>query len=738
MARIPDYTQVGVEVPEPYTRPWVEPDESGEIIAGAAGQLGRSVSEFGAAIQRKDNADAATWASNELTNFRVQTQQAFDAARAKAPDDAQGFTAGVLADFDKRAGALSATAQDNPLAEQYLSRALPQLRAQVQENAMRWEAHQRTVFRTQSVLDNSSKLSSIVQSDPAQLASAGAQLSGQIDALGLDPAERLQLRARVGSELAVAAAEGSAQQDPLDTFTRLSNPNDASFKGLSPQQRADVQTYARAQLVDSQATALSSVYANGGFEAGAAALAGLQTNQGIPADVRSDILAKTNELVDHLRGERRQQFAPQLAQLEENIATGKAGDDDRATAWELYQHGALDPAQLAGTMAAIDRTQLKTSQDTVAIDAVANAYTTGTPLDPKDRGAQRAADEYFTTKLAAGLKPGSSGYANAAVQLADKTGIVPESALSWARANLTSGDPATAAQGADLIARLEQGSPRALGFALDERTKAMADSINQAVTAGTPAPIAVELARKQSELSPGQLTELKEKWLADKPQLAQRNALTDLLKSDPEFKPGLFSDLPAIPNQLQSEFDASTQRYFDYTGGNMQQARELAFRDLKRVWGVSDVNGQREILPYAPEVSFPGLTAADVRQDLSATVDAHAQAVRRYDPATGNLVQTSPAPDSIRLIPTDRTARTNGLEWALGAPDQFGAMDVLRGADGNPLIYRLPVSQTDFDAVRTAQAEAAIGKARELRARREHSLAVAAQAEGTELRVVGR
>jgi hypothetical protein len=738
MARIPDYTAVGTELPEPYTRPFVQPDESGEIIAGAADELGRSVTQAGAAIQQKAQADAATWASNQLTDFRVQTEQAFNQARAKAPDDAQGFTDGVLADFDQRAGTLTAAARSNPLARDYLSNALPQLRAQVQENAMRWEAGQRTAFRTQSVVDNSSKLASLVQSDPSQLTSSAAQLTGQINALGLDPDQRVQLRNQVGGQLATAAAQGAAVQDPLGTLTKLGDPSDTSFPGLNPQQRVAVQSYARAQLVDQQATSISQVYANGGFQAGAAALGGLDSNKALSPDVVDEIRAKTNSLVEQLRDQRRQQFAPQLSQLEESIASGKAGDTERGAAWQLFQNGALDPGQLAGTLSSIDRSEIKTAGDTVAIAAVEKAYTSGTPLDPKDSGARDAADQYFTTKLAAGLQPGSAGYANAAVQLARKTGIVPDSAISWARANLTSGDPQDAAQSADLVARLEDGNLRALTFSLDDRTRAMADSISQAVKAGTPAPIAVQNARQLAQLSPQQTEELKQQWLATKPATTQGGALQSLLKSDPHFKPGMFSALPQLPTAMQGEFDAATQRYFNLTGGNVQQARQLAVQDLKRVWGVSDVNGKREILPYAPEVMFPGLTAADVRQDLSATVNANAQAVRRYDPETGNLVQALPAPDSIRLVPTDHTARTGGLEWQLGAPDQYGAMDVLRGADGNPLIYRLPVSQTDFDAVRTAQAEAAIGKARQLQADRERSMALAGQEERESLAVLGR
>src|SRR5258708_3839141 len=168
MTQIPDYTALGATpVPTPsYRRPFI--DESAAHVDEAISSLGGAVTNVGQALHQKAVADATTWASNQLTNFRVQTDQVVQDAKAKAPDDPQGFTPGVLAEFDKRADALTGTAADNPLAGQFLQRAIPQLRAQVMENSMRWESQQRVAYRTQSVLDNTTKLAPLVQPDPSQ------------------------------------------------------------------------------------------------------------------------------------------------------------------------------------------------------------------------------------------------------------------------------------------------------------------------------------------------------------------------------------------------------------------------------------------------------------------------------------------------------------------------------------------------------------------------------------------
>lgn len=254
MAQIPDFTALGqTPVPTPsYRRPLI--DESARGVDESVAGLGDTLTKVGGALHQKAQADAATWASNQLTDFRVQTQQAMESAQANAPDDAHGFTPGVLADFDKRAATLSGVAQDNPLAAQFLEKAMPNLRAQVTENAMRWESQQRVAYRGQSVVDNTTKLTALVEADPSQRLGIGGQLMAQIDAAGLEPKERGKLKEHVIQNLSVAAANGLSRLDPRGTLQALNDPENAppDFKpvvgGLSDAQRETVRQKANEEL----------------------------------------------------------------------------------------------------------------------------------------------------------------------------------------------------------------------------------------------------------------------------------------------------------------------------------------------------------------------------------------------------------------------------------------------------------------------------------------------------------
>ena len=167
---------------------------------------------------------------------------------------------------------------------------------------------------------------------------------------------------------------------------------------------------------------------------------------------------------------------------------------------------------------------------------------------------------------------------------------------------------------------------------------------------------------------------------------------------------------------MQSQFDTLTHDYYLQTAGNIEQARQLAAADLKHTWGVTQVNGAKQLMQYAPEAMFPGLTAAAVRSDITQTVTENADKFQRVNPA------------QVRLTPTDRTARTNGEEWTLSVPDQFGAYDVVRGKDGNPLVYRLPVFSNDVEAQRARDAKAAIDSARAIQQLRRDAAAGREQA----------
>src|SRR6185437_15540646 len=150
--------------------------------------------------------------------------------------------------------------------------------------------------------------------------------------------------------------------------------------------------------------------------------------------------------------------------------------------------------------------------------------------------------------------------------------------------------------------------------------------------------------------------------------------------------PGVPTDAtdPKVMNALMGEFDSLTHQYFNKTGGNLQQAQQLAIADLKGPWGISEVNGKRELMKYAPEHMVPGLTAEMIRDDLR--VHGHPDAHLTEDP--------------------QYTARSGGTVWQLTEPDQFGMYEPVRNDKNQPQLYTLP-------DVKEAQLREAVGQSAE-------------------------
>jgi len=374
-----------------------------------------------------------------------------------------------------------------------------------------------------------------------------------------------------------------------------------------------------------------------------------------------------------LNEQRRTQYADQITALDTAIASGSPPPNAKASADALYQNNALDQQQYAAMLSGIVRARKTNDSDAEILARGVSAFSGRTPLDPKSKDDLNAVNAVFGS-LTKQAQPGSPAYSNAAIAVTQHVGIIPPDVVSWARSNLTSGSPQTAASAAGLLAHLQATNPQSFGFAVgesDKETRAMVSTINGAVQAGTDPVVAVNLARKNAQMSDSE-----SKSLADKYQgiaKTQVDALPALLKGDPTFKQGLFSSLPAIPLAMTSDFNSLASEYYKATGGDLNQSRQLAVADLKSTWGVTEVNGKREFMQYAPEAMHPGLTTAAIRTDIDKS-------------AAGLTADTS----KVRLVQNAQTAFTNGQQWNLLAPDKFGANHILTNEQGVPLIYKLP------------------------------------------------
>lgn len=241
---IGDYEQ-HVDLSEPYRKitPNLTPGNVGATLENVGNQWAN-------AVDLKNRSDGAVYAANQMADMRTRTAKLLDDAKQNAQPDASGFTQTVLDQYDKDSATLLDKAKGNPYSTFALQQHLTQFRSQVADHAINWEAQTGVQFRGNSVLQNIDKLAPVVEADPAQWKSAGAEQMNAINNSNLPPEQRILLGRKLDETLSVAAANGLARQDPRGVIEGLNDPSKAhpAIAKLSDQQRESLRLKANDNL----------------------------------------------------------------------------------------------------------------------------------------------------------------------------------------------------------------------------------------------------------------------------------------------------------------------------------------------------------------------------------------------------------------------------------------------------------------------------------------------------------
>lgn len=239
-----DYEQ-HVDLSEPYRKitPNLTPGNVGATLEGVGNQWAQ-------AVDTKDRADGAVYAANQMADFRTRTKKLVDDAQQNAAPDGSGFTPTVLGQYDKDAATILDAAKNNPYSTFALQQHLTQYRSEVAAQALDFEKHAGVNYRGNSVLQNIDKLAPVVEADPAQWKSAGAEQMNAINNSNLPPEQRILLGRKLDETLSVAAANGLARQDPRAVIEGLNDPSKAhpAIGKLSDQQRESLRLKANDNL----------------------------------------------------------------------------------------------------------------------------------------------------------------------------------------------------------------------------------------------------------------------------------------------------------------------------------------------------------------------------------------------------------------------------------------------------------------------------------------------------------
>src|SRR5882672_4642201 len=666
--------------------------------------------------EAKARADSATWAGDELADFRLKAAKNLEDLKANTPaGDPGDFTGNYLKQFDQDAQPLAANAAKNEYSRAIVHNGLRELRTSYAMEAMNFEATQRIDYQNQSISDNLDKQLPLVRANPSLAPQVGRTLSDQINSSNNSPGLKLKDIRAMDQQLSTNAALGLADRDPDSVYTQLKPGGVAKDELLTrlinPQDRAAVLEAASKGVAVLQAHGVVQAYAMHGPQAGAAAEAAIDK---LPYEqpIKDQIHAEAQRALGLYRDTQRDKYGNQIIGLETRIATGQPDAGDRGVLMDLYHRNVFDPAQAGNKMGQLENAYDKQAATRAVATATSNAYQNGLPLDPKDKDTREGIDALFVQNV--GKQPaGSAQWINFGADIASRTGVVPPSMVTWARTQLVSGAPQPAAQAAEALERLQLASPRGAPYSIDDKTKAMAAVINEDIRAGRDPTAAVEGARQVAQLDPKYVSALDARLRSLKPANFVASDVNGFFDKVPGAKVGgafgLGGELPPLPGNhaILTDYNDLLAHYYRETGGNLAAAKAAAGADLVRVWGVSGVNGKREFMRWAPEAAMDPQhlvpqekTTAFIRKDLEDSAQKEFPGLDRK---------------GLAIVADSTTDRSNGRRFSVYETDALGHRTPLLRGNGEPVTWTVPDGQKLYETERARLIEESRKGAQEAR-----------------------
>lgn len=459
---------------------------------------------------------------------------------------------------------------------------------------------------------------------------------------------------------------------------------------------------AKTQAAEARAGRILSAYSTEGPDAGVKAMQDLVRDGKLSQEQLGDVYAKVQQGLNLARNAKQEEHADELAELHQNLANGSTGLDDVEKVEALWKDNALSPTERASYIGQIERNHIEKKGSQAAAAALQDALQNGTPLSPSNPDHRKALAAAFSQDVSA-VPVGSPQFQQLATAYAVKTRMLPEQAAQWTQAAVRSPNPQIAAQAAQFLGAVQTAAPDAVS-SFDTDTKAFAGMMNSMIEAGTDPAEAVATARETVfNVKPPVLEARKKAYSTGKNALAlgSNSALDSYI--DRDFDPSWFSSQPEASLDLKADFGSLTENYFLKTG-DINVARENAWRDVKRAYGPSEVNGHKQLM-LAPPEKF-GVKPEEIRKDIGLFLATNPQA----DGSTA---------DDVIIVPDSQTMRSvndivNGKPAAPSYRMVGKSGDIIANKSGVPHRYFLPSGEEFAARVRDAQAKATAAAKKEV------------------------
>ena len=372
--------------------------------------------------------------------------------------------------------------------------------------------------------------------------------------------------------------------------------------------------------------------------------------------------------------------------LERKVKSGDAGLKDIEAA---RADDRLTPAQYDSLTTTWDSTQkdrLKQAEDEKRVaDAIARVDG-GAILNPKDKGDRDAVDTWFAQQ-AKDLQP--DDLQNLITTTSVRTGIIPPTVVGQLN-GAARGTPERMAWGANTFQTLDQQAPQTLDDLPDE-TKRSYRLMSQYLNAGYGPADAQKRVQTDLQVTDQVKNErekfVKEGGYASPSELAWtwfRGGSDGAARSDQSFwergDQGL--DNAELADQVKSAFQRDYAAAYRLTG-NDEAARAEAATNIKKRWWVTDVDGTRRWMQYAPELVYGG-------RDRASSEWIGQQLIEQASQASGLTADKLRGAVSIMSDQMTSRAASAGIPPTYGVwrRTDSGVMEPIYAADGSQMRFQ--------------------------------------------------
>ena len=380
--------------------------------------------------------------------------------------------------------------------------------------------------------------------------------------------------------------------------------------------------------------------------------------------------------------------------LERDVKAGDAGLKDIEAA---RADGRLTPAQydsLTTTWDATQKERLKQAEQGKRVADAMARVDSGAILNPKDKDDRAAVDAWFAQQ-AKDLQP--DDLQNLIVTTSVRTGIIPPTVVGQLN-GAARGTPERMAWAANTFQTLDQQAPQVLDDLPDE-TRRPLRLMSQYLGAGYGPADAGKRVQADLQVT-DQVKSEREKFVREGGSSAPselawtwfRSGSDGAARSDQSFwergEQGL--DDAGLADQVKNAFQRDYAAAYRLTG-NDAAARAEAATNVKKRWWVTDVDGNRRWMQYAPELVYGGRDRASSGWLGQQLVEQVAQTSGLpADKLTGTL--------TIMSDPLTSRAASAGLPPTYGVwrKTESGVLEPVYEADGSQFRFR-PVPPTPAD-----------------------------------------